>query len=96
MKLHSMVDTEGPLEVASQISGSQRGEHRKIDQVVHELVTYGVEMGALQYSKWFGHEVYEVGGNVVLNSWPRYAKSRRGSAESSRCGVRTRGLALAR
>ena len=45
--VRSMVDTEGPIEVASRWG---RGER----------------MAALQETKWFGSEVYQVGGSVEL------------------------------
>ena len=64
--IRSMVDTEGPVEVASQASGNQRGETRKVDQVVFELTRYGVSVCALQETKWFGEAVYEVNGGVLL------------------------------
>ena len=56
MECALMVDTEGPIEVASQ--SAERGEDRKVDQVVCELAKYGVVVGALQETKWFGSEVY--------------------------------------
>ena len=61
-----MVDTEGPVEVASQASSNQRGEMQKVEQTVFELTRYGVSMGALQETKWFGDAVYEVNGGVLL------------------------------
>ena len=61
-----MVDTEGPIKVASQ--GTERGEERKVDQVVCELARYDVIVGALQETKWFGCGLYEVGDSVVLTS----------------------------
>ena len=42
-----MVDTEGPIEVASQQNYGQRGEDRTIDQIVLELRRYNVSVGAL-------------------------------------------------
>ena len=54
--MRSMVDTDGPIEVASQ--SAERGEDRKVDQVVYELAKYGVVVGVLQETKWFGSEVY--------------------------------------
>ena len=63
-----MVDTKGPLEVGSQRTGSQREEDRKVDQVLRELVRYGVEEEALQETKWFRCDVYEVSGSVVLTA----------------------------
>ena len=64
----SMVDTEGSLEVASQRSDGQGGEDRKVDQIVCELARYDVLVGALQQTKWFGCEVYEVDGSVILTA----------------------------
>ena len=58
-----MVDTEGPVEVAS-----QRGEDRKVDQIVCELERYDIVVGTLQETKWFGCEVYEMNGSVVLTA----------------------------
>ena len=66
--VRSMVDTEGPLEVASQRADGQSGEDRKVDQILCELERYDVVVGALQETKWFGSEVYEVNGSVVLTA----------------------------
>ena len=63
--VRSMVDTEGPVDIASY---GQRGEDRKIDQIVLELMRFGVSVGALQETKWFGGNVYEVMGSVVLTA----------------------------
>ena len=62
----SMVETEGPIEVASQ--SAERGEDRKVDQVVCELAKYGVVVEELQETKWFGSEIYEVNDSVILPS----------------------------
>ena len=61
-----MVDTEGPIEVASR--GKEWGEDRKVDLVVSELAWYEVVAGALQETKWFGCGMYEVGESMVLTS----------------------------
>ena len=66
--VHSMVDTEGPIEIASQQHSNQRGEDRKIDQIVLELINYGVSVGALQETKWFGDNVHEVHGSVAVTA----------------------------
>ena len=66
--VHSMVDTEGPVEVSSQTSNNQRGETRKGDQIVFELIRYCVSVGALQETKWFGDAVYEMNGSVLLTA----------------------------
>ena len=50
--VRSMVDTEGSVEVASQRADGQRGEDRKVDQLVCELERYDIVVGALQETKW--------------------------------------------
>ena len=64
--VRSMVDTEGPIEVASRCG--QRGEDRKVDLIEMELKRYDMKVAALQETKWFGSEVYQVGGSVVLTA----------------------------
>ena len=59
--VRSMVDTEGSVAVASQ--RGETGEERKVDQIVYELARYRVVVGALQETKWFGCETYEVLGS---------------------------------
>ena len=66
--IRSMVDTAGLVEVSSQTSNNQRGQTRKVDQIVFELTRYGVSVGALQETKWFGDAVYEMNGNVLLSA----------------------------
>ena len=66
--VRSMVDTEGPIEIASNQHSHRRGEDRKVDQIVLELMNYGVSVGALQETKWFGDNVYEVQGSVVVTA----------------------------
>ena len=63
--IRSMVDTNGPVEVASQCG---RGESRKVDQIVHVLGQYDIKIAALQEIKWFGSDVYQVAGAVVLTA----------------------------
>ena len=55
-----MVDTEGPVEIASQRADSHRGEDRKVNLIVNELNRYDVKVAALQETKWFGNKVYWV------------------------------------
>ena len=38
----------------------------KTDQIVSELRRFNVSVGALQETKWFANEVYEVNGNIML------------------------------
>ena len=64
--VRSMVDTDGPVEVASAKVDGQRGEQRKVDLIVNEMKRYGVKVATLQETKWFGCEVYQVGGGIVL------------------------------
>ena len=61
------VGTEGPVEIASQRADS-RGEDRKVNLILNELKRYDVKVAALQETKWFGSEVYQVGGSVVLTA----------------------------
>ena len=58
--------TEGPVEIAS--SRGDKGEDRKIDLIVREMRQYNVKVTALQETKWFGSEVNQVAGSVVLTS----------------------------
>ena len=41
---------------------------RKVDLIVEEMKRYDVKVTALQETKWFGCEVYQVGGSVILTS----------------------------
>ena len=66
--MHSVADTEGPMEIASQMADSHRGEGRKVNLVVNELKRYGMKVAALQEMKCFGSEVYQVSGSVVLTA----------------------------
>ena len=58
--MRSMVDMEGPIEVASQ--RNERGEDKKVDLVV---------IGALQETKWFGCGTHKVSDSMVLTSGRR-------------------------
>ena len=66
--VRSTVDTVCLVEIASQRADSHRGEDRKVDLVVNELKRYDVKVAALQEMKWFGCEVYQVNGSVVLTA----------------------------
>jgi len=59
---------DGYIETARRSGDVSVVDERKIDQVVSELDKYGVVVGALQETKWFGCEVYRVGGSVVLTA----------------------------
>ena len=80
-----MVDTEGPIEVASQ--RNERGEDRKVDLVVSELARYDVMIGALQETKWFGCATYKVSDSMVLTSGRR-------TPGDWECAQRKEGMAL--
>ena len=66
--VRSMVDTEGSLAIASRRQDGQRGEDRKVDLVVREMKRYNVKVAGLQETKWFGCDVYDVAGCMVLTS----------------------------
>ena len=53
--VHSMVDTEGPVEIAS--SRGDRGQDRKVDLIMREMRRYNMKVTAPQETKWFGSEV---------------------------------------
>ena len=66
--VRSLLDVEGSVETARQsaeVANSVR-EERKIDLVIRELDRYGVTIGALQETKWFGIAKYKVGESLVL------------------------------
>ena len=67
--VRSMVDTAGCVEVASRHAG--RGEDCKVDLVISEQARYVIVVGALQETKWFGNEVYEVADSVIWTSGKR-------------------------
>ena len=57
LDVRSMVDTEGPVEIAS--SRVDKGEDRKVDLIMREMRRYNVKVTALHETKWFGSEVIE-------------------------------------
>ena len=66
--VRSLMDNEGPVQVAQQRSECrQLSQDRRSDLVVRELDSYRVNIAALQETKWFG-EVYKVGGSVVITA----------------------------
>ena len=54
------MDTEDPIDTASQQSPDQRGEDRKADQIVLELIKCSASMGALLETKSLGSNVATV------------------------------------
>ena len=63
--VRSIIDNEGPLAIASR---RQRGEDRKVDLTVRGVKRYNVKVVGLQETKWFGRDVNDVAGSVVLTS----------------------------
>ena len=45
-----------------------KGVKVEIDQIVLELMRFGVSVRTLQETKWFGDNVYAVMGSVVLTA----------------------------
>ena len=66
--MRTLLDVEGPIETARQSDGIHVVDERKIDQVVDELGRHGIDVAALQETKWFGEKVYRVGESVVLTA----------------------------
>ena len=50
------------------VNACGQGESRKVDQIVHVLGQYNIKIAALQETKWFGSDVYQVLGAVVLTA----------------------------
>ena len=63
-----LLDVDGSTETAKRSGDVIVTDERKIDQVVSESDRYDIVVGALQETKWFGTEVYIVGGSVVLTA----------------------------
>ena len=55
----------GPVEVASQAG---REESQKMDQIIYTMEQYNIKIGALQETKWFGSNAYQIAGSVVLTT----------------------------
>ena len=66
--VRTLLDMDGSIETAKRSGDVSVTDERKIDQVVSELDRYDIVVGALQETKWFGSEVYRVGGSVVLTA----------------------------
>lgn len=66
--VRTLLDVDGSIETAKRSGDVSVTDERKIDQVVSELDRYDIVVGALQETKWFGSEVYRVGGSVVLTA----------------------------
>ncbi len=48
-----MIDTAGPIAIASRRQAGQRVEDRKVDLVVREMKRYNVRVAGLQETKCF-------------------------------------------
>ena len=66
--VRSRVDVEGSVQTARSGRAVIDAEDRRVDQVLHVLNNYKIDIGALQETKWFGEEVYRVGESIVLTS----------------------------
>ena len=61
-----LLDVEGSVKTARQSCETGEAEDWTIEQVVSEVGRYVVVTDALPETKWFGEDVYHVGGNIVL------------------------------
>ena len=91
--VHSLVDTKGPIEVASQ--RNENGEDRKVDLVVGKLAMYDMVIGALQETKWFGCGTYKVSDSMVLTSGRRTPGEGECAQKGESVALVLRGKALA-
>ena len=66
--VRSLVDVEGSVQTARSGRKVIDAEDRRVDQVLHVLNNYKIDVAALQETKWFGEEVYRVGESIVLPS----------------------------
>ena len=90
--MRSMVDTEGPIEVASQ--WNERGEDRKVDLVVGKLARYDVVIGTLQETKCFGCGTYKVSDSLILASGRRTPSEAERAQKGEGVALVLRGKAL--
>lgn len=66
--VRTLLDAEGLIETARQGREVEVADERKIDQVVGEMCRYKIDVAALQETKWFGCEIYQVGHSMVLTA----------------------------
>ena len=66
--VRSLLKIRSSIETARQGSEPDNAEDRKVDRFISEFRRYDIEVGGLQETKWFGSNVYRVGGSVVLTS----------------------------
>ena len=56
------------LRCNSRRQDSHRGEERKVDLIVREMRRYDMKVVGLKETKWFGCDVYDVAGSIVLTA----------------------------
>ena len=63
--LHSLVESEGSVAIAS----TRRGVHvdHKVNLLVEELRRFEISVTSISEMKWFGQDVYEVDGFVLVH-----------------------------
>ena len=67
--LHSLVESEGSVATASTRRGVQ--VDRKVNLLVDELRRFEISIAGISETKWFGQDIYEVDGFVLVHSgWP--------------------------
>ena len=64
--LHSIVESEGSVATASTRRGVQ--VDRKVNLLVEELRCFEISIAGISETKWFGQDVYEVNGFVLVHS----------------------------
>ena len=69
--VRSLVDNEGTINTARLSHGISEPEDRRIDLVIRELERYNIKVAALQETKWFGRNIYNIGESVVLTATPQ-------------------------
>ena len=68
--MHSLVESEGSVATASTRRGVQ--VHRKVNLLVEELNCFEISIVGISETKWFGQDVYEVNGFVLVHSGKPY------------------------
>ena len=64
--LHSLVESEGSVATASTRRGVQ--VDRKVNLLVEELRRFEISITGISKMKWFGQDVYEVDGFVLVHT----------------------------
>ena len=66
--VRTLLDVNGPIEVARHTDDIAVVDERKIDQVINELNQYKIDVAALQETRWFGDGVYKIQYRAVARS----------------------------